>query len=165
MLGLAVLGVLIAVGVPSFRAWLQNTQIRNAADAVMNGLQLARAEAVRRNRVVSFSLDAGAGWTVACVRCRDGADEIVQQRPGEEGSQAATIDSGGRTAVTFTPAGAPMSTNPNDGSLPITSIDFAGAATLGGLRPLRILVSPAGSVRLCDPDPKLQPGDPRRCTT
>lgn len=163
MLAIVVLGALITLGVPSFQAWLQNAQIRNAADAVMNGVQIARAEAVRRNRTVYFSLDDGSNWTVVCMRCRNGADEIVQQRQGEEGVQSAKVDAGGRRIVTFSPIGAPMSSNAVDGSLPITTIDFTSSATMDALRPLRLVISAAGSVRMCDPDPKLPVGDPRRC--
>ena len=44
LIGLVILGVLMALGVPSFFAWLQSTQVRNAAESIQNGLQLARAE-------------------------------------------------------------------------------------------------------------------------
>lgn len=161
MIGIAVLGVLVAIGVPSFQAWLQNAQIRNAADALVNGIQVARAEAVRRNKVVSFALDAGTNWTVMQVT----PNEVIQQRQGDEGSQTALINSGGRSMVSFSPIGAPMSTNPVDGSMPISTIDITSSSTIDPnvLRPLRIVISPAGSVRMCDPDPKLPADDPRRC--
>jgi len=160
MIAIAVLGVLIALGVPSFQAWLQNAQIRNAADAVVNGIQLARTEAVRRNRMVYFALESGSNWTVTQFNPK----AIIQQRQGDEGSQTAVIDSGGRTMVTFSPIGAPMASNPEDGSMPISTIDFSSSVTTDAPRPLRIVISPAGSVRLCDPDPNLPAGDPRRCT-
>jgi type IV fimbrial biogenesis protein FimT len=160
MLGLVVLGVLLAVGVPSFQAWLQNAQIRTATDALMNGIQTARTEAVRRNKVVYFALESGTNWTVMQFNPK----QVVQERRGDEGSQTAVIDSGGRSMVTFSPVGAPMGTNPEDGSLPITTIDVTSSATLAALRPLRIVISPSGAVRMCDPDPKLPADDPRRCT-
>jgi type IV fimbrial biogenesis protein FimT len=56
LISIAVLGVLIALGVPGFGEWLQNQQIRAAADATLNGLQVARGEAVRRNAPVRFVL-------------------------------------------------------------------------------------------------------------
>jgi len=42
MISLAVLGVLIGLGAPGFAEWLQNQQIRAAAEATLNGLQVAR---------------------------------------------------------------------------------------------------------------------------
>jgi hypothetical protein len=59
--------------------------------------------------------------------------------------------------------GSPLSVNPGDGSMPITRIDIASNQTMDGLRPLAILISPAGNVRMCDPHPNLPAGDPRRC--
>jgi len=42
MISLVVLGVLIGLGAPGFAEWLQNQQIRAAAEATLNGLQVAR---------------------------------------------------------------------------------------------------------------------------
>jgi len=56
MISLVVLGVLLALGAPGFIEWLQNQQIRAAAEATLNGLQVARGEAVRRNTPVRFQL-------------------------------------------------------------------------------------------------------------
>ncbi|HXV08626.1 MAG TPA: GspH/FimT family protein [Burkholderiales bacterium] len=160
MLALVVLAVLLTLGVPSFQAWLQNTQIRTATDALMNGLQMARTEAVRRNTIVYFALETGSNWTVTQFNPK----QVLQERRGDEGSQTAVIDSGGRTMVSFSPIGAPMATNPEDGSLPIATINVTSAVTVEAVRPLRIVISPSGAVRMCDPDPNLPAGDPRRCT-
>ena len=102
----AVLALVVMLGLPNISAWLQNTQIRNAAEASISGLQLARGEALRRNRVVRFSLvdtlDAGCNLAVAgpnwivsqadpTANCgvdpSDTVDPfIVQKRSGQEGS-------------------------------------------------------------------------------
>ena len=50
------MGILFIMGVPSFKSWIQNTQIRTATEAIQNGLEVARAEAVRRNTQVRFQL-------------------------------------------------------------------------------------------------------------
>ena len=56
MIGLAIIGFLLFLGVPQFSNFLQNTQIRNAAETTLAGLTLARAEAVRRNAPVRTSM-------------------------------------------------------------------------------------------------------------
>jgi type IV fimbrial biogenesis protein FimT len=56
LVAMAILGVLVMATLPSVGAWLRNTEIRNAAEAVSNGLAKARNEAVRRNQPVLFSL-------------------------------------------------------------------------------------------------------------
>ena len=50
----SVLGFLIMMGLPAMTEWLQNLQIRTAADVALQGLQTARAEAVQRNVPVRF---------------------------------------------------------------------------------------------------------------
>ena len=56
IIGVAILGVLLAIAMPAFSNWLRNAKVRTAAESVQNGLQLARAEAVRRNTTVRFQL-------------------------------------------------------------------------------------------------------------
>jgi type IV fimbrial biogenesis protein FimT len=159
MLGIGVLALLMTLAIPSFSVFLQNSRIRNVADGIMNGVQLARAEAVRRNRPVEFAFTDGSNWTVTQLNPL----EEVQARAGDEGKAHTNIDSGGSTRVTFGPIGSPLSINPGDGSMAMTRIDITSTQTLDGLRPLAILISPAGNIRMCDPDTKLPAGDPRRC--
>lgn len=53
---IAVMALILFVAIPSIGTWLDNTRIRNVADSLQNGLQLARGEAVRRNQNVSLWL-------------------------------------------------------------------------------------------------------------
>ncbi len=69
MISLVVLGVLVGLGAPGFVEWLQNQQIRAAAEATLNGLQVARGEAVRRNTPVRFQLVSDL--TSSCVLASD----------------------------------------------------------------------------------------------
>lgn len=77
---IAIIGVLAALGLPTFQTWLRNLQIRNAAESMSNGLQLARVEALRRNERVSFWLvsttDAGVPDN-SCLRSGTGTSWLV----------------------------------------------------------------------------------------
>jgi type IV fimbrial biogenesis protein FimT len=53
-IGLAIVAVLLVLALPNFTVFIQNTRIRNAAEAALSAMQLARAEAVRRNVQVAF---------------------------------------------------------------------------------------------------------------
>ncbi|MCK9389927.1 MAG: GspH/FimT family pseudopilin, partial [Sulfuritalea sp.] len=75
-IGLLIVGTLLALAAPSYTGWIQNTKIRTTAEAILNGLQLARAEAVRRNTQIRFQLtdtiaagcaisSSGANWIVS----------------------------------------------------------------------------------------------------
>ena len=56
MVVLVMIGVLLVTLAPSMIEWLRNLQVRSAAESISTGLQKARAEAVRRNQNVYFSL-------------------------------------------------------------------------------------------------------------
>ena len=99
MITLTILGILTVAAMPSYSQWIQNSQIRTASDAILNGLQLARAEAVRRNAAVSFTLSSGTAWTINIVS----DNSVVQSRSAGEGSRnvISTVTPGVATKVTF----------------------------------------------------------------
>ena len=162
LIGITLLALLVGMGVSIFRSWIQNFQVCTAADTVLNGVQLARAEAIRRNKPVEFILRTGADWSVVLVSPRT----TLQERKGSAGSKNAVFNvaPAGADRVTFNPIGAPSGSN-QDGSFPIQEIDITSSQTVSGLRNLRIVISVSGSVRMCDPDSNLPVGDPRRCTS
>jgi len=163
MIGLAILAILLSVAMPNFQAWSLNSQIRNAAESVRNGLQRARGEAVARNRNVEFvllGLDTGCydatsliSSTCSSWEVRLQGSAVIDSRSSSEGSKA--------VKRTVTPAGATMVTYNNFGQLTANSgasatptmIEFdstklAAAAS----RELQIVIgSPGGIVRMCDP--------------
>lgn len=160
MITLAVLGILVVLALPGYSRWIQNAKIRTASDAILNGLQLARAEAVQRNANVLFALTSGTGWTVTS------GSAVVQTRAAGEGSSnviLTNVNPSTATRVTFNALGR-ISTNA-DGSPSLINFDLdVSSAILSNAdsRDLRIIIN-AGQVRLCDPDPGLSAGDPRKC--
>jgi type IV fimbrial biogenesis protein FimT len=172
LIGIVVLAILLGLGAPSFMVWMQNVQVRNAADAVLNGMQLARTEAIRRNKPVQFALSSQSGWNISIVSpsaidkvevCPTSTNPcVIQQRSAKEGSTKVDVAAmpGGAYAVTFDAMGGP--TNNADGSQNISSLDFTSQVSTSAPRPLRIVVSLSGTIRMCDPNANT--GDPRRCT-
>lgn len=178
MIGIVVLGILLALGAPAFSSWTQNSQIRNAAEAIHNGLTLARAEAVRRNTTVRFQLvttttgacalaDTGTNWVVsldspagACdsAPSDDIAPRIVQVRSAAEGSRNAVVDAGGVSLITFNGTGQASVaatidvTNPTGG---------ACSTAAGPMRCMRVTVATGGRIRMCDP--ARAANDPQGC--
>jgi type IV fimbrial biogenesis protein FimT len=189
MIGLALLGILLSMAAPSFGLFLQNTQIKNAAETTLSGITLARAEAVRRNTSVRFQfvsdltdscvLSAGSTtWVVSLgnatghcsVEPADQADEapatstdpkIVQKKSGQEGSGNVLLTTTGGMSVIFNGLG-----RVTGGGM--TTLDFASTGGtcehLGGsMRCLRILVTTGGQTKLCDPKVTVNT-DPRFCS-
>lgn len=150
LITVAILAILLALAAPSFSVLLANAQIRTASQALFDGLQLARVEAIRRNARVIFTLSDQSAWMVTVES--DGS--TVQSRPAGEGSAS--------VAVAVTPADATKATfdglgrlQPNtDASASIAQLDADVPAPIvpaGRSHPLRVTLSGGGSVRLCDP--------------
>ncbi len=175
MIAIVILGILIIAGAPSFGGWLQNQQIRNAAESIFNGMQLARSEAVKNNNDARFVLcDTASSWQVlemtasavapaAVGVCAAGAtnEVLVQQRFAQEGSSRAalTITPGDATEVTFNGLGKVI--NNTDGGSTITQIGVN--TTVGGSHPLNVTVGAGGNLKMCDPSTTLSTNDPRHC--
>jgi len=156
LVAIVILGIILSLGVPSFNTWIQNSRIRTATESIVNGLQLARAEAVRRNEQVSFILGAGTSWTVQTA-----AGTVIQSRASTEGSNnvTLTVTPGGATTATFNELGMIA----NTGTAP-TQIDVDVPTSIlpaSESRDLRVLITGGGLIRSCDPI--FGGTDPRRC--
>ena len=153
-----ILSIMIFLALPNFNVWLQNTQIRTAGEAILNGLQLARAEAVRRNVNVELRMDLSSGWTAWLPD----TGEVIQTRLAGEGSSAAlvTITPLGANTVTFNSLGT-IAANAN-GSNPVSEfkIDSISLAATDS-RELCILIRTGGNIRMCDP--QVASTDTRSC--
>lgn len=162
----AVLGILVMMAMPTFGEWLQSQQLRAAAEASLNGLQVARSEAIRRNLPVQITFGVPqTGWAVTEL---PPLNTWVQGRQHEEGSPNAQLAAtpAGATTVTFTPLGG-VTTN-SGGTATLTRLDVtnpSGGACqpAGAMRCLRVVVSAGGTVRMCDPHPAVVAPDPRAC--
>lgn len=138
-----ILGIVAATGLPAFTSFLRNTEVRSASEAVYQGLQLAKAEAVRRNQRVRVVFGTDTSWTVST----DGGSAI-QSKPAKE--------SGANTALTFTPSASRTITfsafgrvtSNADGTAPITRMDFSAA---GQTISRSIKVEEGGKLNMCDP--------------
>ena len=156
MIALAIFGLLTMLALPEFTKLMANMQIRTASEALLNGLQIARGEAVKRNGSVQLILANRTGYSVQIVS----TGEVIRTRAANEGSRTAviTVTPAGATIATFNGLGL-IAANP-DGSASVAQIDVNSAAlTPADVRPMRILA--ASVVRLCDP--QVAAGDPRAC--
>ncbi|MEQ1600241.1 MAG: GspH/FimT family pseudopilin [Methylophilaceae bacterium] len=166
MIAVSLLGILTALAMPSYRNWIQNTMIRNAAESIQNGLQKARMEAVKHNANVQFVLGANSAWSVGCVTVTADCPDPIEQRAAKEGSStniSATATPAGATTIIFTNLGT-VSPSPPAATVPFTQLDIDNSTlSAADSRNLRITLSTNGSVRMCDPDSSLSADDPRKC--
>ncbi len=155
MVTVAVLSLLMVLAVPSFTEWIQNSRIRTAAESVQNGVQFARAEAVRRNARVEFALvGTGGGWVVRFA----GGGATIQARSGSEGAGGVVLSTvpEDATSVAFDGLGR------SDNTLTAINVDVpTSALPAAQSRDLRITIG-TGGVRMCDPNVS-DSTDPRKC--
>lgn len=176
MVAIAVLGVLSALAAPSFYGYIENNKVRAAAETFTSGLNLARTEAIRRNRNVEFVVTAaatigpgnvnlinpsanGASWVVRAANDAGTFDYIDSRSLAESSSrgdgttsvQVAGFDAGG-TAVSLVRFSSMSRTNLGGEAQFNFSNPTAGACAPGGpVRCPRVVVSVSGQVRICDP--------------
>jgi len=170
LIALAILGMLMALVAPSTATWIQNLQLRNAADSVASGVQLARIEALKRNTLVSFQMtDAtSTAWTV-CVynpvtdTCSAAAGSVLASKSASEASPSAQIGidtslsdptvplAGGAglpAQLTFDSFGRLAATAPNN----VMRVDVRNPnLAAADERRMVIFINLGGQVRMCDP--------------
>lgn len=193
--GMVVVGIitlLMAIGMPSFMTWLRNVQIRNQAEVLQNGLQLARTEALRRNERVSFWMlslanagvmdnscarsASGASWVVsrsdpagACSNepSDNVAPQIMQKRAAGDGSRSVTVAAaatGGAatSCITFNGYGYPEA-QCSDGALSNPLATIDVTSSDSDSNTRALKIVISGAViRMCDPAVTLD-SDPRKC--
>lgn len=190
LIGLAIMGLLIMIGLPNMAIWLQNSKIRTAGETLLAGLTLARTEAVRRNQVVRFQMvnsltsgcvisTSGTDWVVslddvtgACDAASsdpaptDPPPRIIQKRSGSEGTTGAVLAATTAGVVHFNGLG--RVTSPG-GAANMTQIAISNPiggtcehVDGGDMRCLRIDISVGGDARMCDPK-VTDATDPRIC--
>lgn len=171
MITISIAGLLIAAALPSFTTSLQNGQVRTTAQTLVTSLQLARAEAVRRNGYVQMTLlntlggastTGGSDFTVLAddqsIAGTPSYMAKVSERSGMEGGKNVRL--GTRTAIDFTSAaaagtGMPATITFNglgrlDSTTTVRQIDVSNAVSTTARR-LSITIAPGGQIKLCDP--------------
>ncbi|RJG00085.1 GspH/FimT family pseudopilin [Noviherbaspirillum saxi] len=175
MIGLAIVAMLFAAAAPNYATFIQNSQVRNAADALQTGLGYAKAEAVRRNTFVQLVLGADYSWTVGCQTpvvdpdADDGMEldcpATIQTRSANDGSRNAVITPTPAAPSTIVFNGLGRTTLAANASYDITNPSGGTCAAAGGkIRCLSVVVTTAGQVRMCDPALTIsKPTDPQAC--
>lgn len=177
MVGIAIISMMLFFLIPSMGAWLQSSQIRNATESIQGALQLARAEAVRRNTPVEMVLTSVAGggsatdWVVRCVTpsatCPGvaQAQTFIQERLAGEGSPNAIVTlNPAMSTIVFTGNGRISPVPAGNITIDVkhvtdtTCLDTSGGGTY---RCLKLVVAPGGQARMCDPS--LVAPNPRAC--
>ena len=107
MIVVAIFGILAGFGVPSYKAWIENSKVRNAATSMLNGIQKARNLAVQNNTQMEFRIGTNTDWLIcATTTC----PTAIESRTTADGSSASvTVANTGGTTVVFNNLGTRLS--------------------------------------------------------
>lgn len=184
MVVIAILGLLMAAGLPLVTDGIRDSRIRAGGESIMSGLRVAQSEALKRNTTFRFQLmstlgsdctisASGKAWVVsgenATGKCdlSDGeVSPIPMRREGAAASGDTTILADGEGSFCFNGIGRPVLGSGCNTSLSemidIKSSSTACKADGGTARCLRVLITSTGSIRMCDPAVS-SAQDPRIC--
>jgi type IV fimbrial biogenesis protein FimT len=130
MTTLSVVGIVLAVGVPSYLSVVRNNRAATNANELVSALTIARSEAVRRGDRVSLcrsndGASCGGTWTDGWIVFVDGAandtaapvvSQVLQTWPAPDGEASVVTRSNGSdvdvTWVRFLPRGDTRTTEP-----------------------------------------------------
>lgn len=179
MVALAILGISLLMVIPAFSTWLRNAQVRSQAESLQSGLQMARAEAVRRNAAVRLQITsdlsdnctlvtAGTQWVSnlgssvspashCASAISDSTSPYLLQRSAGSSSLSNALITASQSTLAFDSLGRlTATTNPSTTvsasvTFQITAPSGTCIAAAGDTRCLNLVVSPGGQIRLCDP--------------
>jgi type IV fimbrial biogenesis protein FimT len=158
LIGIAILGILAAIAVPSYNEFIANTQIRTTTESIRNGLQVARAEAIKRNATVTFTLNNNTSWVVGCATATANCPATIQSKAAREGgSDAVSVAITGTNPVAFNSFGNAVA---GDFIVNVDSSTIAAAKS----KDSRVRVGTGGYIRVCDPNVSATT-DTRFCAT
>ncbi len=176
---LVVMALLLTAAVPSIGDWLRSARLRNQAESILNGIQTARNEAVRRNVEITIWLVSNTPATTmgnSCALSSAGNGWVVSRNNPASACAATPSNSVSPMIVTSrilgdAGTGVAIQGLQADGSTAATSISFDGLgravqranatenlrrvaishrAAQTNDRPLRIDIDASGGIRLCD---------------
>lgn len=175
MVTLAVFAILALASIPMYSEYMSNSRLRLAADSLLDGLQTARIEALKRNREVEFVLTQDPAVSANVALSQNGKNWVV--RFSTDGGGTYTFISGWNAGETgSSPSNAAFTYGATVDRVRFSGLGNANPETAfnvsnpvlgtcvkdgGKLRCLRIVVSANGEVRMCDPS--VAAADTRHC--
>jgi type IV fimbrial biogenesis protein FimT len=163
-MGLTIAALLTMLAAPSFTSFLRDSEIRSSTEALVDGLKVARSEAIRRNQLVSFTLTGSSGTPSWAVR-QVSDNSTIQTYSAQEGGThvAVAVQPAGANSVAFNRLGRVV---PVGAGTPTIQQLALNSTLTSGARTLQVYVDGVHGIRMCDPSPLLAtlvPPDPRAC--
>ena len=155
MVVVAIIGITLAIAVPSFQAMIASNRLTASANNLVSALQLAKSEAIKRNRLVIVSTNTSGNWAAGWLVFADISQDYSQATDGTEPSISSfeTLNTGFTikpTGVTTNAAGNSLVIYRPDGRINVDVIlYFCSPANTADFR--KIVVQSTGRVQVQTP--------------
>jgi type IV fimbrial biogenesis protein FimT len=103
---LTVLGIMLGIGIPSFKNFTANQRVKSASYELSTSLLYARSEAIKRNTSLTVTPASGTDWTTGWSVAVSGT--ILQTQPSLTG--VTITQTPAAAAITFQGTGRPTAT-------------------------------------------------------
>ncbi len=170
MIAIVIFAFLVLLAAPMYSDFIANSRIRNAGEALLNGVRLTEAEAVRRNTVAWFVFDPTTGYKIYATDPTDGTPDDGRNAShpwavspwvftDQGASKVTATGAGGLTTVTFDGLGRILANA--DTTATLTRINITNP-DITNPRNLSVVINTGGNgIKLCDP--ALASTDPAGC--
>ena len=155
LIAVSIFVFLVMLAGPMYAQFMANSQIRNAGEAMLNGVREAQTIAIRGNTLARLVVNTATGWQIlqTIEAAEPSPPNPIQVYSLRDGSPNATVTTtpAGATQITFDGFGR-IVTNA-DASATISCINVTNS-NVTGPRDLRVVISNTGigiGTKLCDP--------------
>lgn len=128
---MVVVGVMLGIGIPSFRNFIAQQRVKSASYEVSTSLLLARSEAIKRNAQVTVAPTSGTDWTTGWQVTASAGGTLLHKQDSFNGITITLAPSN----IVFQGSGRPTASTPSywqvDGanSTRCIRLDAAGVAS------------------------------------
>jgi len=182
MVTLTVLALLILLAVPDMATWAKNAKVRSVAESLQNDLRAAQMESVKRSARTVFAL-TNATPALLATPTATGQKWYVQTLPltgsdQKTGEMVLSSSAAAQNGVSISADGGFICFNSVGRLSNATATGFTGSCAVGANaatpvkyavsmtgadRPLNVMVSLGGKIRICDPNKTLSSSQPDGC--
>lgn len=148
MISLSILSIIVALASPSFTDWLGTISVKNTSESIASGISLARAEAVKINQPVEFTMGDNGNWSII----NSTTQATIKEKNLRSSKVTTSTVPNSRSTATFNGLGQ-LRKNNLDNSLPFTKITVNPAFNEDIIYGNEVILSSGGSVSICSLNP------------
>jgi type IV fimbrial biogenesis protein FimT len=140
MVTVTILGVMIAIAVPTYTDIVAKRRVLRAAEAILSDLRWARSECFKRDVNMRVTFTIGESWSYSVNADPKGTDTQIKTISVDSFPGTTMTSANFRGGVTYTTFDAVRGVNKNNGTIVLNADNRSASIT----------VSTLGRVRICD---------------